>query len=390
MVKRSLLVSVFALLVAAATAAAGAQQRAHRGASLAIGAAFSPSGTLWIVGVNAQRKLYVQTSPDDGRTWSAPRQLDAGEDTPAADGEARPKIAFGPRGQVVISYTQPLAKRYTGMIRMLRSGDGGRTFYGPFTVHRDRQIITHRFDAVLFDALGTLHTVWIDKRDAEASRAAGRADYRGAAIYRNESRDGGRTFGPDLKLADHSCECCRIALAPAPGGGVAALWRHIYAPNQRDHAFARLGRGGGAVRATFDRWALDACPHHGPGLAPGHRGGYHAVWFGQRDGTAAVRYGRLGPDGSPREAPRVLPDEGAEHADVQSAGPNVAIVWRSFDGAAMRWRAWISRNDGREFALRELGKAAGDADHPRLVRRDRQIYALWHTTGGVHVERLVP
>ena len=298
MVKRSIAaVLLAASLAAAVLAPAQAQHAGHGGkrpaASLAVGAAFAPSGELWIVGLDAQRHLFVQASADDGKTWSPPRQLDTRGDTPAADAEARPKIAFHPQGRfVAITYTQPLGKPYTGMIRMMRSDDGGRTFSAPFTVHRDQQAITHRFDAVAFDARGTLHTLWVDKRDAEASRAAGRKDYRGAAIYRNESTDGGLTFGRDLKLSDHSCECCRIALAPAPDGGLAALWRHVYAPNQRDHAFAPVSTATldrEPVRATFDRWALDACPHHGPGLAAARGGGYHAVWFGERDGVAAVR-----------------------------------------------------------------------------------------------------
>jgi hypothetical protein len=397
MVRRSFIAAVFALSVGVGMpAAAHATEGHHHGkaaASLAVSAAFAPSGELWIVGLNAQRKLFVQASTDEGRTWSPEHVLAVGDDTPAADAEARPKLAIGPEGRVVVTYTQPLNKPYTGMIRMLRSSDGGRTFSAPFTVHRDRQFITHRFDAVAFDAHGTLHTLWVDKRDAEARRAAGRNDYRGAAIYRNESHDGGATFGRDLKLADNSCECCRIALAPSPDGGLVALWRHVFAPNERDHAFAPVATGGSSaepVRATFDRWAIDACPHHGPGLAAAQGGGYHAVWFGERSGVAGVRYGRLAPNGSPRSEPVPLPDEAAEHADVQGAGPNVVIVWRSFDGQVTHWRGWVSRDEGRSFEQRELGRTAGDNDHPRLARRGSQIYALWRTTEGVQVERMVP
>jgi hypothetical protein len=395
MVRRPFIAAALALWLGIA-AAALAQPAVHRHAkgapSLAIGAAFAPSGELWIVGLNAQRRLFVQTSADDGRTWSTERELDVGTDTPAADGEARPKLAFGPAGRVVITYTQPLEKRYTGMIRMLRSSDGGRTFSAPFTVHRDRQVITHRFDAVAFDERGTLHTLWVDKRDLEARRAAGAGGYRGAAIYRNESTDGGLTFGPDRKLADHSCECCRIALAPSPDGGLVALWRHVFEPNERDHAFAPVAADADVepVRASLDRWAIDACPHHGPGLAAARQGGYHAVWFGERAGVAGVRYGRLAPDGAPRGDAVLLPDEAAEHADVQSAGANVVVAWRSFDGQATRWRAWVSHDEGRSFALRELGRTAGENDHPRLVRRGEQIFALWRTMEGVHVERVVP
>jgi hypothetical protein len=364
-----------------------------------------------MVGLNERQRLFVQTSPDEGRSWAAPREIATAGDKISADGENRPKLAFGPRGWAVISYTEPLDKPYTGQIRMLRSEDGGKTFSAPFTVHQDRQLITHRFESVAFDAHGTLHTLWIDKRDMEAeaataaasapasaaSAAGGRRqrpkiDYRGAAIYRNESRDGGRSFGPDIKLADHSCECCRIALAPAPDGSLVALWRHVYAPNERDHAFAAIGppRSEDPVRASFDRWAIDACPHHGPGLAPAAGGAYHAVWFGVRAGEARVRYGRLNADGSPRGEAQPLPDVRAEHAAVQSAGRHLAIAWRSYDGQATLWRAWISHDDGHSFTLRDLGRSADDSDHPLLLRRGEQIYALWRTTQGVRVERMVP
>ena len=404
--RRALLAWTGALLLAAgmpapaqpAGAASHAGHKGHAGhmgrhkPQLAIGAAFSPTGELWIVGLDEQARLFTRSSADAGRSWSAPRVLDTAGDTVAAEGESSPKIAFGPEGRAVITYTQPLDKPYTGRIRMLRSADGGRSFSAPFTVHRDQQVITHRFDAVAFDAKGTLHTLWIDKRDAEASRAAGRKDYRGAAIYRNASTDGGVSFGPDMKVADHSCECCRIALAPAPDGGVAALWRHVFAPNQRDHAFATIvgtAQRTQAVRATQDGWAIDACPHHGPGLAPAAQG-YHAVWFGERAGVAGVRYGRLTAEGTPQGEPRLLPDAQAEHADVRSAGRHVAITWRGFDGEAFRWRAWVSDDDGRNFKLRELGRSGGDSDHPRLAQHGQRIVALWRTAEGVKVETLVP
>ena len=353
--------------------------------ALAIAAAFSPAGELWVVGLDAQGHLTARISRDDGRHWSEERALPTGHDAVAADGESRPHIAFGPEGRVAISYTQPLAKPYTGEIRLLRSVDGGRSFSPPITVHHDRQLITHRFDAIAFDAKGTLHTLWIDKRDA-----VGRSDVRGAAIYRNESADGGATFGPDIRVAESTCECCRIALSQAPDGGLVAMWRHVFAPNERDHAFTRLGTATAPARATEDHWALDACPHHGPGLTVAASGGYHAVWFGDRAGVAGVRYGRLHADGTPDGEPSLLPDDAAEHADVMSAGPQVAIVWRSFDGEATRLRAWLSRDDGRSFELEELGRSTAENDHPRLARRGDRLFAVWRTEQGVQVEPLLP
>ena len=182
------------------------------------------------------------------------------------------------------------------------------------------------------------------------------------------------------------------------------MWRHVFEPNERDHAFATFGGGalsqGAAaegqvpasvpMRATLDRWALDACPHHGPGLTPAAAGGYHAVWFGVRAGVPAVRYGRLDAQGAPAGEVLALPDASAEHADISSAGRQVAIVWRSFDGEATRLRAWVSDDDGGSFRLRELARSADDNDHPRLVRRDGEIFAVWRTVKEVRVERVLP
>lgn len=375
-------------------------QHAHAPrAQLGSSAAFAPDGSLWLTGLNAQGHLMVQKAPAGNlQHWESPHVLDTGSDAISADGENRPKLAFGPQGRVVISYTQPLAKPYTGMIRMLRSSDGGQTFSAPFTVHADRQVITHRFESIGFDAKGVLHTVWIDKRDLEHAPKVGKvSSYRGAAIYRNESHDGGASFGPDIKLADHSCECCRIALTPGRDGVLRAMWRHVFEPNVRDHGFAALVPGQirpvEVVRATFDDWHIDACPHHGPGLAPAADGSFHAVWFGIRkqDGedVAAVRYARLRPDGNPQlDTVRMLPDDGAEHADVLADGAHVAVVWRSVDGARSTLKAWLSSDGGQTFRLAVLGEVSGDNDHPRLAQRGKQMIAVWRNAKEVQVHEI--
>ena len=364
---------------------------------LGIGAAFAPDGALWVVGLNANKQLFVQSAPPPVGTaalvWSAPRVIPGVQDEIAADGESHPKLAFGPNGWVVISYTQPLAKPYTGMIRMLRSTDAGKTFSAPYTVHADRQEITHRFESVAFDAQGVLHTTWIDKRDLESAPKVGKkSSYTGAAIYRNESRDGGATFGPDLKLADHSCECCRIAMTPGSDGVMRAMWRHVFESQVRDHGFAKLDSASELklVRATYDDWHINACPHHGPGLALSLDGGFHAVWFGMRkqgrDDVAAVRYARLMPDGSPVLASvRALPDERAEHADVLASGARVAVVWRSVDGARSTLKAWLSSDSGQNFKLLVLGSVTGDNDHPRLAQAGERMVVVWRNAKEVQV-----
>lgn len=381
----------------ATQAAASAPHARHQRPQLAMGAAIAPDGRLWVVGLNDQSQLFVQSTPLGGALqWSPARILDTGKDPIAADGESRPKIAFGPQGWAVISYTMPLAKPYTGFIRMLRSGDGGQTFSAPFTVHQDRQEITHRFESVAFDAQGVLHTLWVDKRDQPPKGSAKK--YAGAAIYRNESKDGGLSFGPDTKVADHSCECCRIGLARNPQGQLQATWRHVFDGQTRDHAFASLNAPPNRItRSTHDHWQIHACPHHGPGLAlraDSASHGYHMVWFGIRkvDGQdqPGVRYAQLDAQGRPLPVTvRLLPDVRAEHADVMAHGQQVAVVWRSSEGTTTTVKVWWSKDGGQSFSLHTLGQATGYNDHPRLAQSDDKMVVVWRTTKEIQVHDLV-
>jgi hypothetical protein len=377
---------------------------------LGIGTAFAPDGSLWWVGLSADNQLVIQSAsvapskPDEGSAkplglqWSAPRVIDIGGDPISADGENHPKLLFGSNNTVLIAYTQPLPKPNTGFVRMLRSTDGGKTFSKPYTVHADRQEITHRFESIAFDAKGVLHAIWIDKRDLEAAPKVGnKSSYRGAAIYRASSVDGGATFGPDTKVADHSCECCRIALAQGNDGVLNAMWRHVYEPDVRDHAFAALDSAAApvtTVRATFDEWHVNGCPHHGPGLAAAADGGFHTVWFGirQQDGGAAsgVRYARLNANGSPdAQTVRRLPDDRAEHASVMAHGQRVAVVWRSSDGMVSTLKAWLSTDGGQTFTERKLAQVHGDNDFARPVQLGARMAVMWRNPKEVQVYELV-
>jgi len=372
---------------------AAAAGKAHRArVSLATGAAADPQGRIWTVALDETGRLCLRHTADAGANWSAAHCPDIGGDTVAVSGDGRPKIAFAPDGRdAAIAWTRPLARPYTGEVRMLRSRDGGRSWSQPFTVHADRQIIAHRFEAIAFDAAGNLHAWWIDKRDVEGTREPG------ASVFRSVAVAGASAFGPDTRVARRSCECCRIALVPDTGDdgrpGVAALWRHVFEGSERDHAFARagieLGQPVQVARATIDRWRIEACPHHGPGLARAAGVGYHAVWFTVRDGESVVRYGRLDPQGRPSSEPRTLPDPQAEHADIAAVGARVVIAWRSFDGQRTRLRAWVSIDDGASFTLRELASTPGAGDQPKVLAAGGQLMVVWRTEQEIRIERIV-
>lgn len=366
------------LLAALALSLTVTVQAAHEGHNpLGATAAFDAAGGL-LAAYKDGNHVVVRRSTDFGRTWSAPRQVNARPEPVAAEGDARPKVAAGSRGEVYVSWTRPLSKPYTGEIRFARADAADAPFSEPLTVHTDRQEITHRFDALTVGPGGRVYVAWIDKRDLEAAKRAGSA-YTGAAVYVAFSDDQGRSFRGDHKLADHSCECCRIALLPEADGGLLALWRHVFDPNIRDHALARLDAAGRAAplrRVTFDDWRIDACPHHGPSLARDATGRLHAVWFSGAPARTGVFYARLD-DGAP--APRMVGDDTAAHADLTIAGMRLLIAWKSFDGERTHLEIMQSEDGGDSWAARKIASTDGPSDQPRVLTHGGRFFVFWNT-----------
>jgi hypothetical protein len=349
---------------------------------LGASAAFDSHGRLYVVDA-ADGHVRLRHSDDDGHTLSAPVEVNATAERIYAEGENRPKLAFGPHDEIYVSWSQPRAAPWTGFVRFARSIDGGEHFSTPLTVHHDRAEITHRFDALAVDDQGRIVIAWIDKRDVIAATAAGKP-YLGAAVYYSWSNDGGASFVPERKLVDQSCECCRIALARTPDGEVAAFFRSIYGDNIRDHAYAVLrtdGRTSHAARATFSDWQIAGCPHHGPGLAIGSDGIRHAVWYEAKN-KPMIHYGQLDPGHAPKH-PLVLAGAGASHADVAVLRRTVWVVWNQVgaNGYALMLRR--STDNGAHFDVaREIGRSSGAVASPQLLLNQGRAFVAWNTAAG--------
>lgn len=343
-------------------------------------AVFAPDGSLLAVAKQGEH-LMIYRSADEGRSWSPPSVVNAQPEAISADGENRPKIAFAVDGGLLVSWTHPFPKPNTGSIRFARADDG-RNFSAPQTAHRDTAEITHRFESLLALPDNRVILAWIDKRDQEAAKAS-KTPWRGAGIYAAVSFDGGRTFQAEKKVADHSCECCRLTSAIDADGTPLFMWRHVYAPNERDHALARLNVDGTASivqRATFDRWKVDGCPHHGPSLVVDERGVRHAVWFNQVDGEGRVHYGRLLPGSEIRvEGQRKIGGPRAAHADLAVAGSKLAIAWKEFDGERTQLKVLGSHDGGQSFEELILAATEGSSDQPRVIRRQDRLFVFWRT-----------
>ncbi len=357
--------------------------------SLTASTTFDADGRLWRVRSEGGHVI-VDRSDDLGRQFSPAVRVNPEPEVIGTEGDNRPKIAVAADGTVYVSYTSLLAKPFSGDIRFSRSTDGGRTFSSPLTVNDNRDIISHRFDSLIIDPDGAIHVVWLDRRDEVAARQRGEA-YPGAAVYYAVSTDRGVSFSANRKLADNSCECCRIALALGPDGVPRAFWRHVYPGSERDHALIRVDAKEPARRITHDRWRVDACPHHGPALAIDAGGIHHFAWFNDAPEASGLFYARSTDGGASVSTPIPLgdPDARPAHPAVLGLDGQIFLAWKEFDGEVSPVRVMRSTDGGVSWTAPSTVASAEDAsDHPQLITDGGRAYLSWNALAEGY--RLIP
>jgi hypothetical protein len=355
--------------------------------TLAVSVVADAAGQLWRASVKDGFVL-VDKSSDMGKTFSKPVQVNLQAQKIGADGEARPKIAVSMQGAVYVTWSQMLGKPFTAYVWFARSLDGGKNFEQQKVVHQDRDEITHRFDALQVSPGGQITVLWVDKRDLEAAKVAGKK-YDGAAIYYATSTDQGKSFAVEKKLADSSCECCRIVTTTKSDGTVVAMWRHVFEGSERDHMIAEVPQGNAKPnlqRATFGHWQIDGCPHHGAALTSGGEGkdwwGYHMAYFDGNDKKPGLYYSRMDGVAWASSVPKKFGNNKhqAGHPSILSVGEKVWLVWRETEAKHNSILGMYSEDGGRSWQdTKVLASTADKADYPQLLSKDGQAYLVWNT-----------
>jgi len=349
-------------------------------------AAFDKQGTLWVAWYNTGH-VYLSRSTDKGKTFNQPVTVNRIPENVYARGENRPKIAFGNRGEIYLSWTQKLTqKRFSGHIRFSRSVDGGQHFSDPLTVNDHREVTSHRFDALAVNDNGDIYIAWLDKRDLLAAKKAGKK-YNGAALYYALSTDGGKTFHKNKKIADNSCQCCRVVMAMDKQQLPVIVWRHIFGDNIRDHGivtFSQSDQANKPKRLSFDKWHIEGCPHHGPAISIADDGVYHITWFNNAPDSHGLFYVNSVNNAHSFSTPLNFGDydKSAAHPHVLSLGKHVYIVWKEFDGKQSTLNIMQSGNAGKSWSpATKLATTRSASDHPFLIKNGQEVYVSWHRVG---------
>lgn len=363
---------------------------------LAASFAVDVQGNLWRV--YAKDGFIQVDKSQDFKTFSSAVKVNQTRQDLKPMGEVRPKIALGIQGEIYVAWMENLKPRFAGYIWFARSIDGGKSFEAPYLVHQDRAEIGHAFEAMQVAPNGDVTMIWLDSRDFVAAKKSGKPHV-GSSIYYAVSKDRGQSFLPEQKLTDGSCECCRIAAAVNPQNRVVTLFRHVFEGSERDHMMAEIPREANQMpilkRASYGKWQVDGCPHHGATIAVGGEGknwwGYHFAYFDGNEKKPGLYYSRV--DG---EAWAFFPSKKFGNHQRQAGRPalisvaeKVWLVWREQDGKNSQIYGQFSENDGKDWSVAKLLMVSeGIVDYPQLLRHGTQIHLLWNTEQGLMTQQL--
>lgn len=382
------------MLVTAETAAAASvkltneQCEADRSQLIHCGSApsafFSENGSLWVT-FEYQQHVWMSRSADNGQTYTPATRVTHAAENIEINGENRPKIIVDEAGATIyVSWTQKTAGMHTGDIRFTRSTDAGVSFEPARTINDDGLLTSHRFESMFLSASGLLYLTWLDKRELEYAATRGEP-YRGSGVFYTYSEDQGANFANNRKIADHSCECCRIAVAPHGQDGMALLWRHVFDTNTRDHAIATVNRDqvNALTRASNDDWNIDACPHHGPTMvsSPSADDVYHLGWFSAGNINQGIYYGRHDlRERSTSQLMQIDGNPGAGHPSISAHNGQLYIVWKRFNGVGTDLLMIVSADEGESWSDETVvATTDGGADHPLLTAGPDGLFVSWMT-----------
>lgn len=267
--------------------------------------------------------IYVASSKDGGKTFSAPVRVNGETDAPAGL-HASPTIALGPGGELYVAWTAAESgAEFAAGIRFTRSTDGGATFAPSVRVNRDTPPSSRGFESMAVGPDGKIHVVWLDGREKKPGVSS---------AYYSTSADGGKTFRDDLLIDSGACPCCRTAVTVSGDGAVYAGWRKVFRGEIREIVVARSVDGNGFAPPYVvgnDGWEIAGCPHRGPSLAVSGDGVLNVAWYTEGKEMTPSVYTARSTDGA-RFSKEALPwarSSFPDHPVMTVAGGAQVAAW---------------------------------------------------------------
>jgi hypothetical protein len=349
------------------------------------------SGELTVIAIQElenRAQLVALSSPDGGDSFSAPVPVSLPGTWVFGSGESGPAIALGSRGLCAVWHQ---ARPGGGTDLMVATSDTGTRWSKP-TRLVDRAGVWHGYAALASGPDGTVYAAWLDGRE----KTEGAMD-----IYLAASKDGGRSFGKNIRVARGASLACRPALTVTTEGAVHVAWRGVGEAQVRD-VYLATSRDGGQTFAepvclNHDGWKVADSPRSGPTLvASGET--LHIAWYSQGKGgkDTGIRW-TMSLDGARTFTPITLVSQGVLDANYPalcvSTNGRVHLTFQGRPGSGgwQPFRAYVTEVTSWVTATRGAQAAPGayeEVSHPTgQFDAAGRLWVLWTAGEAVLLSR---
>jgi hypothetical protein len=280
-----------------------------------------------------------------------------------------PTIKIGQDGTIYIGWTAKVegSQGAANTLYLSASRNGGHSFESPVKVNDDVAPASHGMHSLAIDDSGRIYFAWLDERylnshkehtavkeisdETQRFEKIAFFDHKpetkhktepNAELYFSVSRDGGKTFSPNKKLAGDVCPCCKTSLLAASDNRIYVSWRQVLNEDFRHIAVASSTDEGNTFSAPVivsdDRWQISACPVSGAALTEDLDKTLRISWFTAGKAGKPGIYSADSKDGGKTFSPRMLISEyatGGTPSLIVSKTKNPQIIWTE-DGKVIK------------------------------------------------------
>jgi hypothetical protein len=341
--------------------------------------------------------VYVATSKDGGKTFSAPTKVNASAGAVWGQQVSRPRIVGTPNGTWHVAYSandmHPTLNKTLLTTHYTRSLDGGKSFEAPKLLStitdQDMSGVIHGgfASAAAFGTMasapdGSVHVYWIDTRHMKPDSDSG-------ALYGSTSRDDGKTFATDKQLIDTSvCPCCQLTAVANSQSEIVLGSRRVEKDSFRPATVMRLSRKDEPI---LDRqsiggapWQINGCPLK-PTVIAVHGTSIFAAVHNGGEATPGVIFS-ISNDGGKTFSPHGIVHPSAAVSDAPTIavnGSRVLLAWHAKVNNAPRrvYYRFYSLTGEPLGDVKELDANPGVSQFPiSAVRADGSFQLLWQQT----------
>lgn len=336
----------------------------------------------------------------------------------------QPTVKIGADKSVYVGWTASVeadGKKGTDLYLSVSRNDGA-SFDAPVKVNDDSAPASHGMHSLAVDKSNRVYLVWLDERNVKTAEKAEiferleptptpefeivkihhdsnkkaenpkteapKAETEpNSEIFYAVSKDGGKTFSANKKVAGEICPCCKTSIIAAPDEKVYVSWRQVLAGDFRHIAVAASDNHGESFSAPVivsnDQWQINACPVSGAALAIGAKNQLEILWFTAGQAGQPGLYLSESADGGKTFAPRSPVFENVSVSGLTLLADetqNFNAVWDS-GGKILSRKLQSTPSEIKEIGNGELPSAAvsGQKLFVAFIKKEGAKRTVWLT-----------